>query len=397
MDIILVPRRTQRRLDILGALLAAALIIVLFLPVVSYGVTQGADFLDHIRDARLWAESGVSLNTAIRPHFLFHLLVIGGHALAGLDYPAAGLAVTLALHALLTVILYVLARQTLELAPVTAAVLSVGVALSLMLASPVTILTWSGHNLYFGYIALHVPHNPTQITLLPFALLFYLGAVRAFLPEKPGSRTVAVTFALGLLSTLSKPSYAICLLPSVGLFTIYRLYRRETVHWLHLLVGIVLPILLVLSWQYLFHRSTLGGFAIDPLRVMAYYSPGLFGLAAKFILSILFPALVTLAYFPAAHRSVPLILAWLAFGIGAGYTYLLREPRDWLSGNFLWSGQISLFILFVAATLFFIRQNIHVKRFDWKFALCGAAFALHIVSGVFWYIIQVTQNIYAWW
>lgn len=66
-------------------------------------------------------KAGLSLNTATRPHFLFHLLVIAAHTLFGLDYPAAGLVFTLGLHALLTVILYALARSTLSsLPPLTA-------------------------------------------------------------------------------------------------------------------------------------------------------------------------------------------------------------------------------------------------------------------------------------
>lgn len=397
MNTTIVPQRNKLWLDVIGAALLAALVIVLFLPVVADGVTQGADFLDHLRDARLWAEAGVALNTALRPHFTFHLLVIATHILLGLEYPAAGLVTTLALRALLAIALYILLRPTLKLPPLAAVSLSAVIAVSLVMASPVTLFTWGSQNLYLGYITLHVPHNPTQITLEPFALLFYVGAVLAFLPDKPTVKSLVVTFIVGLLSTLSKPSYAICLLPAVGLFTVYRLYRREGIHWLHLLVGVCLPILLVLSWQYLFHRSSLGGFDFEPFKVMEHLSPGLIGLAAKFVLSILFPALVALAYFPAVRHSVPLVLAWLAFGIGAGYTYLLIEPRDWPSGNFLWSGQISLFILFVMSTLFFIRQNIPVRWLDRKFIVCGAAFALHVISGVYWYSIQATQGIYAGW
>lgn len=266
-----------------------------------------------------------------------------------------------------------------------------------MLVSPVSIPTWSSENLYFGYIPAHVPHNPTQIALKPFALLFFLFALRAFSPQHPGWKVTALAFIFGLLSTLSKPSYAICLLPAVGFLSAYRLYRGEVIHWHMLILGVALPVLAVLAWQYFFHRSGLGGFAFDPLRVMLHYSPGLPLLVVKFMLSILFPACVVIAYFSAARHNLALQLAWLAFATGAAYTYLLIEPSDWPSGNFWWSGQITLFILFVASTLFFIRQNTGAKTLDGRFYGCAAALALHLVSGLFWYSIQVTQGIYAWW
>ena len=60
------------------------------------------------------------------------------------------------------------------------------------------------------------------------------------------------------------------------------------------------------------------------------------------------------------------------------------ETDHWAAGNFVWSGYISLFTLFVATTIFWLRQ---AALSDGRWSLtrarvCGAVLALHVVSGV---------------
>ena len=92
-------------------------------------------------------------------------------------------------------------------------------AVALMLIAPITIFTWSQQNLYFGYIPAHVYHNPTQVALKPFALLFFVAALRVFSDRVRRALFIALTFALGLCATLAKPSLSICLIPALGVVT----------------------------------------------------------------------------------------------------------------------------------------------------------------------------------
>ena len=47
------------------------------------------------------------------------------------------------------------------------------------------------------------------------------------------------------------------------------------------------------------------------------------------------------------------MLAWLVFGIAAAYGYLLAEAEPNMGdGNWLWSGQVALFVLFAESVLF---------------------------------------------
>jgi hypothetical protein len=103
-------------------------------------------------------------------------------------------------------------------------------------------------------------------------------------------------------------------------------------------------------------------------------------------------------YFGEARRNIGLNLSWLAFGGGALFTYLAIEPRDWQSGNFTWSGEITLLVLFILSTAFFFRQVVagHQRR-RWALVVCATVLALHLLSGLIWYLGQLKDPLYTWW
>ncbi|MDX2140016.1 MAG: hypothetical protein SF123_18160 [Chloroflexota bacterium] len=400
-----------------GMLVTALLLMALMLPLMPIAVIESADYRDHIRDARLWAEAGMSLQAANRPHFLFHALTISAHTLL-MDWNAAGSTVIIVMAGVTGAIVYALLRPAIGTeSRLRGDALAVIGALALMLIGPVTILTWAERNLYLGYIPAHVYHNPTQNVLKPFALLFFVCALRVYLSEQRDSPNIqavglstlfaidlrqrnmgftALTFVIGLCATLAKPSFSICLLPALGAVTLYRLYRRQPVNWLLLIFGVGAPVALVLAWQYLFHRSGMGGFALDPFLVMDFLSPGTWHW--KFIMSIMFPAAVTLAYWRQARSQLDLNVAWLAFGASTVYLYFLNEPRDFTSANFWWSAQICIFVLMVISTVFFVRQLRAQPRWTWQAVVCALLLTLHVASGVLWYVVQYdAAGFYAWW
>jgi hypothetical protein len=390
------------RFSSLAWLAAAALVVMtLMLPILQIAVVDSADYRDHIRDARLWAEAGAGLQNANRPHFLFHLLTIGAHTLIA-DWNNAAIAVITLMAGFTTVLILLPLRRAFGAVRWQDNALVVIGAILLMLIAPITMLTWSSQNLYFVYIPSHIYHNPTQNVLKPFALLFFFAALLVF--QQPSSAqpkmrrlaVVALAFVVGLCATLAKPSFSICLLPALGAVVLYRLYRRQPVDWVLLIFGIGAPVALVLGWQYLFHRSGMGGFAFDPLRVVEHYSAGTWHW--KFLLSIPFPLAVYLLYWREARKRLDLNLAWLTFSAASVYLYLLSEPRDWTSANFWWSAQIALFVLMVISAIFFVRQIRAQPRWTWQAVVCALLFATHVVCGIVWYAAQfASPDMYAWW
>jgi uncharacterized membrane protein len=214
--------------------------------------------------------------------------------------------------------------------------------------------------------------------------------VRCF--DKTGSAwaETGVAALITLLATFAKPSFAICLLPAIGLLAGYRLLKKQPINRRLLLLGFIVPSVVLLAWQFVetYGSPQESGILFYPFGVMAAYSDWLF---IKFLLSILFPLLAAVLYWREAARDLRITLAWLAFLLSAFYTYFLAEgPPRTLDGNFLWSSEIALLVLFCVSTLFLLERARLPRR---KVVGSGLAWLSHVAFGVmyYWHVL-VTQK-----
>jgi osmotically-inducible protein OsmY len=118
---------------------------------------------------------------------------------------------------------------------------------------------------------------------------------------------------------------------------------------------------------------------LAPFHVMGFFATGL---ALKFVASILLPLTVLLSYPRQVLTAATMQLAWLQFGFAAGYSYLLAETTKTLDGNFVWSGQIGAYLLYVYSTVFALSRRTN----GWRNWLCVLAFGLHTISGVLFFL-----------
>jgi hypothetical protein len=182
--------------------------------------------------------------------------------------------------------------------------------------------------------------------------------------------------------------------------------------------GVGVPATVLLLWQY-YHRYIFDVFGVSmsiiiaPLVIMSSLSAheGLstWTLLPKFFLSILFPLAVYLGYYKNARTYTQLNLAWVLFGIGAFLSYTLAEYEQathqfYLAGDVLWCAQITLLILFVVSARFFLEQIgspitpiLFWQHGDWRLNLCRVVFALHLASGVIWFVVATLNNQDAKW
>jgi hypothetical protein len=172
----------------------------------------------------------------------------------------------------------------------------------------------------------------------------------------------------------------IALLPAVVVLAAWRWLAGRGVHVRYLILAFLLPSFAILAWQYLSYFGPEGRSTIffAPLEVMAYYAEWLL---PKFLLSILLPLTVLVAYRRQVLESPTMQLAWLLFAFAAGYSYLLAESNETVAGNFVWSGQIGTYLLFVSSAVFALR---HWKG-RWRSWLCAGVFCLHSVSGALFF------------
>lgn len=303
----------------------------------------------------------------------------------GISWSWTGAAIALAIvfQCLAGIVLTRAARERLESRSATVGfVVAALLAIALLLATPITLLSMPRHNLYLGYIGINVYHNPTMFLLKPLAAWSWLRLAELIGGPRPVGAKRRVGLALGMAaSTLAKPSYAIALLPALTVFAAWKAAYGRRDLLAPLAFTVVLPAVLLLGLQFAFFYGIEGSrLQWAPLLVMGGHP---LERAVRLALSAAFPAVVASVYWNQARRSEPLVLAWLVFGVGAALSYFVAEEgRRAYHGNLLWSGQAALFILFVASALFLLEQRRGRPALDARAAVAFAVFAVHVACGV---------------
>lgn len=341
--------------------------VLFFLPIFTREMQPFTDYGAHIEFAATVLRGGeIELS-----HFAFQYGVALLYWL-GLSLTAAATVLSLIAVSATALGLFLIFRRNAE--PWPAALLG----FALLVIGPLSLVTLPEKELYLGYMTPNVYHNPTLVLLKPIALgLLVLGS-RAF--EKRGSLeswwTVGAAAALSVLSCFTKPSFQICFVPGMGLLAALALVRRQGVDLRLCVLGVALPSLLALGWQYLvsFEGVVSSEIIFLPFEVINHLSDRTL---LKFFLSILFPVLVTASFFRAAVEDKMLMLSWATALFGIAYAYLLAETGGRLAhGNFLWSGYISIFVLYVSSVPLLLREKKTAMR-----QACWGVFALQVASG----------------
>ncbi len=415
------------RLDLFATSLLVAIIPTLFAPLLSRGIrgtpaiVPQSDFPPHSVLAAELREQ----RTVMIPHPLYHGVLIGvqkgvevfqgnrqtaaaqiavGNSRGEVDdevlaevstqYATAAIITNVFFAWLLSMILWTRIRTATAIDSALGTLAGVALVIGLMILTPIALLHVQDGRYYFGYIGINVWHNPTVIAAKPFVLLTFLVTLAGF-PEQSKSNARPSWFAtmafavLVIAGAMAKPSFLLCLVPGVLFMAVLRQWIfSQPVRWTFLLMGLVLPTFLVLGWQsWIYARYTGGAHAIfSPLATMSAMSRHL---APKLLLSILFPVTCYLTWWREARSRSRLNLAWLVFAVGLLFTYLIAETKRTRHGNFLWSAQLALFVLFVESTLFAIariRASRSLPRpkqtIDWRSALCMFTFSLHVIFGI---------------
>jgi hypothetical protein len=256
-----------------------------------------------------------------------------------------------------------------------------------VIVTPIVLPTLLDGAYYFGYIGLANYHNPTIHVLRPFSILFFIFSMAALRNQSLPFWQVLISAVAVIAATLLKPNLTITLLPAVGLMTLYYLARSKPVNWMLLIFGLGLPALVVLSGQYTLaylNGETGSRIIFAPLAVARALS-GYIGI--KFVLSILFPLVISIAFFKKVRQDDEMILAWLAFAVGTAQYFLLAELPGLEHANFLWGTQVCLFVLFAATGRFLLKQDFSLKPMaNPRFWVQFLAYLPHILAGIAYYI-----------
>ncbi|MGJ3237467.1 MAG: hypothetical protein ACFE0Q_02060 [Anaerolineae bacterium] len=435
----------HNRRDIIMLGVLALISMAIFAPIMTRWQVMG-DYTTHNQLA-LQATDEPARFFGNTPHFLYHVAVSLAYQLGGrVDVNNAAVQVLVICFILTVGVIYWQLRAANRLPGGLPIVLISGV-LSLALAIIMPINFFTPENLYFGYLVPHVYHNPTMIIMKPLALVLFFLTLPIFFNSRPLSRWWIIPLTLLTVSSMfAKPSFVIAFVPTLGLIcfvlivryigewaqvlrqpmlivrafayhdpnsteTLPRFLQPCYINWPVLLGGIVLPTFIALAYQMMTWTSS-GGIGIDPLRVLFewtlhYEENADQQLLYKFGMSLAFPSLVYLLHLPHTLKHFTFNLAWALVLVSAGYLYLLVDYTVIAAGDFGWSVQIAVLILFIVAVRF-ILQHYEViftggvtGRQAGVLALCTVIFALHGVAGIHWYRMHMSQYmeelLYIWW
>ena len=348
-----------------------------------------------------------SSGTVTTPHFIFPGLVL----LLSKIFPrhntmVLGGVVVLLFQLLLAHVLWIFWKQSIpesghpHLRAARRGWLLVALTVAAMTVAPINLLTLLKHNGYNGYIGITIYHNPPISLCRPIALVNVMIFAAAFVYRRISTRQTIFCFLTLAIAALTKPNYALIMVPTAGVFALMALNRKD---W-HLLrfiaLGVLLPGVLILAWQYVFtylHPPATSD--MDSSRILfapfLVYSIMARFLIPKFFLSILFPLSVLLLYRKEALQDRYFQLGLVLFLMGAAQSYFFAEEGVRLiKGNFLWSGQLGLFLWFVISMRFIVQRFFSEPdrtRWSGKFVVVSGIFALHVVSGILWYIVETTS------
>ncbi len=345
------------------------------------------DYGSHIAFAIEFLKTRV-LNPAIISHPLLHLglAVLYWLTRSQLDLYNALLIIQIAVQITIALILYFWIGPSAERKNWDW--LRAAISFSFTFLGPVMLPALLDHRFYFGYIGLSNYHNPTIHLLKPFALLSLMLAIRSLEDRKANWGTVFLSALLLSVSTWIKPNYALAVLPGLTLALLIRKLQKHSPDWRLFWFGFVLPGVINLGLQYYisYARGITGsGIILAPFQMEKSFSDWLL---LKFLLSCLFPLIVLWLARARLLSDSALLAGWTVFLAGIAQNYLFAEAGARFShGNFRWSGQIALFLLFAVTVRWLLLQVKRSGSPSKKARLIGwSAYGAQFLGGIAYYV-----------
>lgn len=378
------------------SLYVAVFTALVFLPLISRMAVTGLDYKMHISVADEILKTGIVRT----PHFLLQAFAILFSPATGGTFNATIMTLLISVAAT-AMLIYRYLRSSLQ-----SEQLALYFTATLVFATPIAVLFPLDGHLYLGYIGINLLHNPTMFLLKPFALLLFIQMTRSLESDTPSSLSSVLLYAIiSVAAASAKPSFTIIILPALSFMMLILILKGEAIDKKIPLFSILIPSIVILIFQYMMTYSGTqvegiykgnSSIIFSPLLVMGNYSSYLL---PKLLFSVTFPLTVTVLYFRKAIQERSIQLAWLLLGTGCLYTYLLAEsgPRM-VHGNFTWSAQIGLFILFAASAKFLSKRISLAKKasLDWKAILCISILTMHFAFGLFFHYKELIKTELYW-
>jgi len=249
---------------------------------------------------------------------------------------------------------------------------------------------------YYGTLPPNVWHNSTVIFLMPFSvLLFFVSFELFFSGTVLSKKGLLLVFALVIVNAFIKPSFLFTIIPTVFIFFCWNIFiKKASTAFYTSLVPYIAGLLVIAAEYYLIfnqghvssvvNADTASSVAIEPFAVWKNYSPNML---VSFIGSCFFP-LIYIVITKGAVLKKRLVQFALVNYTGAMLMWILFAEEGYrkFDANFCWQAIVGAYLLFLSLLISYINDCFTRQVSKKQQYIIGAAFLLHFVWGVIYWL-----------
>ena len=242
--------------------------------------------------------------------------------------------------------------------------------------------------------------NATYMATRPFAVICFFEAVTLLTDYQQNFQwKKCIPFAVSLfLTTITKPSYTMVVVPVIGLVLLFQLIKSRTKSLRNAFFLCVTMIPTGLDLLYQFSGVFMGtnvmgeetGIGLAVGKVWGNFSSNI---PLSIIMGMALPLGVLALNFGELFRNAAYRFAWLNYLVAMGMFLVLYEKGfRMLHANFSWGYMHGMFFVFLMTLLLVIKNTIQWRK-TWKLLFVVAEWAVlsvHLICGVnfLWYALQ---------
>lgn len=235
---------------------------------------------------------------------------------------------------------------------------------------------WAAGNMYIGFCAPNIWHNPTIICLIPFALLSLIYIEKYYFKNEQTKKNWILLCLFLTLGTFAKPSFLIAIVPALGVMMLIDLIKQKWKNIKHVLYTALafIPSVLIIVLQYfvLFGSDSSSGITISIGNLPVLTVP----------LLILTPALIYIFNAKRISKLDALCMMFYVVSFLIGF-FITETGERALHGNFGWSYQCAATFLYIFSLIRYAICYAEMKKY--QRVIVDVAFVLNLVCGIVYF------------
>lgn len=255
---------------------------------------------------------------------------------------------------------------------------------------------------YMGVFSPNPFHNATYQASRPVAIIcvFLFADLLETYEQKLDLKKAVAFSAMLLLATMTKPSFTIVFSGTAGLIMLCRLVKSKGSNFKNtILLGCMfLPTFADLLYQYsgVFtgtdSKGQEAGLGVELFRVWREYCSNYF---VAIVLMIFFPLVVLAFQYRKILSNTLYRFGWQIYVVSlAMFSLLYEKGFRAVDANFSWGYMLGAFFLVMSSLMVLVEETYKAGKHNWGLLIQWGAFGLHVLCGVFYFMIIFTGGSY---